>query len=180
MNRFALKSSKWILSAALVCSIVGVASSAQAQSRMLRRGNKGSDVVTVQNVLKSQGFMSRSVNSTGYYGSITTQAVRNFQRARGLRVDGIAGPQTLRAMGLYGSGGTGTGGGSINSSAYGTKGIVRVNSRLNVRRGPGTYYSVKNTLSSGQGVFIYEQRDGWVRISDSDEWVSARYIERTN
>ena len=27
MNRFALKSSRWILSAAIVCSIVGVASS---------------------------------------------------------------------------------------------------------------------------------------------------------
>ena len=178
MNRFALKSSKFILSAALVCSIVGVASSAQAQSLMLRRGNRGADVVTVQNVLKSQGFMSRSVRSTGLFGSITTRAVMNFQRARGLRVDGIVGPQTLRAMGLAGTGGSIDG--SMNSSPYGTKGIVRVNTRLNVRSGPAMGYSVKNTLAPGQGVFIYEQQGNWVRISNNNEWVNASYVQRTN
>ena len=172
MNRFALKSSKWILSAALVCSIVGVASSAEAL--MYRRGSRGTNVATVQNVLKSQGFMSRSVNSTGFYGSITTRAVMNFQRARGLRVDGIVGPQTLRAMGLAGTGG------SINSSPSGTKGIVRVNTRLNVRSLPTTNARVRRTLAPGQGVFIYEQRGSWVRISNGNEWVNSRYVERTN
>lgn len=172
MNRFALKSSKVILSAALVCSIVGVASSAQAQ--IFRRGSTGTDITVLQNTLKSQGFMSRSIDSTGYYGRITQAAVRNFQRARGLRVDGVVGPQTLRAMGLAGRGG------SVNSSGYGTKGIVRVNSYLNVRSGPGEGYIVKNKLSSGQGVFIFEQRGSWVRISNANEWVHANYIEMTN
>ncbi|MGD1911600.1 MAG: peptidoglycan-binding protein [Rivularia sp. (in: cyanobacteria)] len=172
MNRFALKSSKLILSAALVCSIVGVASSAQAQ--IFRRGSTGTDVSVIQNTLKSQGFMSRSVGTTEYYGSITRRAVMNFQRARGLRVDGVVGPQTLRAMGLAGRGG------SVNSSPYGTKGIVRVNSYLNVRSGPGEAYTVKNRLASGQGVFIFEQQGSWVRISNANEWVHANYIERTN
>jgi peptidoglycan hydrolase-like protein with peptidoglycan-binding domain len=173
MNRLALKSSRWILSAAIVCSIVGVASSAQAL--ILKRGSSGTNVTVVQNTLKSQGFMSTRVNSTGYYGSITRRAVMNFQRARGLRVDGVVGPQTLRAMGLAGTGG------SMNSSPSGTKGIVRVNSSLNVRSGPGRGYTVKKTLSSGDGVFIFGQsNNGWYKISDGNEWVYSGYIERSN
>lgn len=38
----------------------------------------------------------------GLYGWTTEQAVRNFQKANGLMVDGIAGPRTLRALGLSG------------------------------------------------------------------------------
>ena len=97
MNRFALKSSRWILSAAIICSIVGVASSAEAL--ILRTGSRGTNVTVVQDTLKSQGFMSSNVNSTGYYGTLTRRAVMDFQRARSLRVDGVVGPQTLSAMG---------------------------------------------------------------------------------
>lgn len=179
MNRFALKSSKWIFSAALVCSIVGAASSAQAQ--VFRQGSRGVDVTTVQNVLKSQGFMSPTINSTGYYGAITRTAVMNFQRSRGLRVDGVVGPQTLRAMGL-----AGTGGGYYDSNYdyYGTvdggaAGVVRVNSYLNVRSIPSTSGRVRSTLSSGQGISIFEQRGNWYRISNGNDWVHSRFVERT-
>ncbi len=172
MNRFALKSSKWILSAALVCSIVGVASSAQALT--LKRGSRGTNVVVVQNTLKSQGFMSSNVNSTGYYGTITRSAVMNFQRARGLRVDGVVGPQTLRAMGLAGTGG------SYDSTPTTANGVVRVGSYLNVRSGPSTGYGVTSTLSSGQGVNLYEQRGNWYRITTGSDWVHSAYIQVTN
>lgn len=173
MNRFALKSSKWILSAAVACSILGIASSAQAQ--VFRQGSRGTSVETVQNALKSQGFMSPSVNSTGYYGPITRTAVMNFQRSRGLRVDGIAGPQTLRAMGLLGQGGSAYDG-TINGSAAG---VVRVNSYLNVRSIPSTSGRVRSTLRSGQGVPIFEQRGEWYRISNGNDWVHSRFVERT-
>lgn len=36
----------------------------------------------------------------GLYGYTTEQAVRNFQKANGLVADGVAGPRTLRALGL--------------------------------------------------------------------------------
>ncbi|WKL02872.1 peptidoglycan-binding domain-containing protein [Paenibacillus amylolyticus] len=35
---------------------------------------------------------------TGYYGSITKSAVRQFQRAQGLSADGVAGPTTLNRL----------------------------------------------------------------------------------
>lgn len=172
MNRFALKSSRWILSAAIVCSIVGVASSAQAL--ILRRGSSGTNVAVVQDALKSQGFMSSNVNSTGYYGTITRSAVMNFQRARGLRVDGVVGPQTLGAMGLSGTGG------EYNSAPTSDSGIVRVNSYLNVRSGPSTGYGVTSTLASGQTVNLYEQRGNWYRVSSGNDWVHSAYIQKTN
>ncbi|MEL6162249.1 MAG: peptidoglycan-binding protein [Cyanobacteria bacterium J06628_3] len=178
MNRFALKSSKWIFSAALVCSIVGAASSAQAQ--VFRQGSRGVDVTTVQNVLKSQGFMSPSINSTGYYGPITRTAVMNFQRSRNLRVDGVVGPQTLRAMGLAGTGGYAYDGYNYNDNIFSVEtGVVRVNSYLNVRSGPSTGYGVRSRLNSGQGISIFEQRGNWYRISNGNDWVHSRFVERT-
>ena len=139
---------------------------------ILKRGSRGTNVTVVQNTLKSQGFMSSNVNSTGYYGTITRSAVMNFQRDRGLRVDGVVGPQTLRAMGLSGTGGS-------YDSAPTVSGVV-IGSYLNVRSGPSTGYAVKSTLSPGQGVNLYEQRGNWYRVSTANDWVHSAYIQKTN
>jgi peptidoglycan hydrolase-like protein with peptidoglycan-binding domain len=37
----------------------------------------------------------------GYFGNQTAGAVRSFQRSRGLAVDGVVGPQTGRALGIW-------------------------------------------------------------------------------
>ena len=49
-------------------------------------------------------------------------------------------------------------------------------SNLNVRSGPGTNYTIVRKLSNGSGVTIYEENNGWGRISGSQEWVSLSYI----
>jgi cell wall-associated NlpC family hydrolase len=46
------------------------------------------------------------VAADGDYGPITRAAVRRFQQAHGLLVDGVVGPQTLAALGLSGAGAT--------------------------------------------------------------------------
>lgn len=61
-------------------------------------GSRGKEVEAIQKTLKEYGLFNTSV--TGYYGTQTEAAVRRFQRARGLTVDGIAGPQTLKALGI--------------------------------------------------------------------------------
>lgn len=48
---------------------------------------------------------------------------------------------------------------------------------LNVRIGPGTSNEIKNTLMAGAIVRVFEQKDGWARISHfSAEWVSLQYL----
>ena len=51
--------------------------------------------------MKRWGYYSGNVD--GIYGSQTVNAVKYFQRKNGLTQDGIAGPATLKAMGIYSS-----------------------------------------------------------------------------
>ncbi len=71
-------------------------SSGAGGGSLLRWGSRGSEVTKLQNALKAKGYFH--VNATGYYGGITTEAVKKFQRDHGLKVDGIAGPQTKGAL----------------------------------------------------------------------------------
>lgn len=58
-------------------------------------GNRGVDVLAIQHLLTAAGF---NATADGVFGSGTTTAVRNFQSARGLAVDGIVGPATWGAL----------------------------------------------------------------------------------
>ena len=55
----------------------------------------------VQQKLKNLGYYKGKID--GIFGPQTKTAVRNFQKAWGLKVDGIVGTQTLKALGLYSS-----------------------------------------------------------------------------
>ena len=65
-------------------------------------GSRGQEVTQIQSKLKRWGYYNGSVD--GIYGSQTLAAVKSFQRKNGLTVDGIAGPKTLKAMGIMNSG----------------------------------------------------------------------------
>lgn len=47
-------------------------------------GVKGNDVIILQDLLKELGFFPINTDSTGFYGSITMKAVRDFQLAKGI------------------------------------------------------------------------------------------------
>lgn len=57
----------------------------------------GSDVAELQERLNELGFGPLTVD--GVYGPRTIEAVRSFQRARGLLADGVVGPATWEALG---------------------------------------------------------------------------------
>ena len=75
-----------------------------------RRGSSGSEVRKIQEKLKRWGYYSGSVD--GIYGSGTESAVKKFQKANGLKADGIAGKATLNAMGISSSNSSSSSGGN--------------------------------------------------------------------
>ncbi len=61
----------------------------------LRKGDRSSAVVEMQEALQRLGYLSEV---TGYYDDATVEAVKNFQRRNGLSADGSAGQETLRVL----------------------------------------------------------------------------------
>ena len=66
---------------------------AMQYNRLLRQGMKGIDVKALQESLTRLGYDTNGVD--GIFGSGTNNAVKQFQRTNGLKVDGIVGPATI-------------------------------------------------------------------------------------
>lgn len=64
--------------------------------RNLKRYMSGDDVWEVKNKLLELGYLSKATHKT--YGNDTFRAVKTFQQANGLEVDGITGPLTYAAL----------------------------------------------------------------------------------
>lgn len=64
---------------------------------LLKVGSRGQAVSRLQQALKNKGYFTYP-NITGYYGTITRDAVVRFQRDYGLAVDGMAGQKTQTAL----------------------------------------------------------------------------------
>ncbi|NPV71319.1 MAG: hypothetical protein HPY55_11855 [Firmicutes bacterium] len=74
----------------------GTALAAPSAAAGLCYGSSGKDVRELQRLLKSIGFDPGSAD--GVFGEDTERAVRSFQKASGLAVDGIVGPDTARGL----------------------------------------------------------------------------------
>ena len=73
--------------------------SASGTSRpTLREGSKGNDVKDMQGMLVSAGGDLGKWGADGSFGPATLAAVRAFQTANGLSVDGVVGPKTWAAL----------------------------------------------------------------------------------
>jgi peptidoglycan hydrolase-like protein with peptidoglycan-binding domain len=94
-----------IIGLALLIVIIGLmifptAAMAAPTSEILTIGDRSESVRELQVELKEKGYLS--CTATGYYGTLTQAAVMQFQKDKGLKVDGKAGPMTKGA--LFGSG----------------------------------------------------------------------------
>lgn len=79
--------------------------------RTLSQGSRGPEVTELQKKLVSLGYVVGKVD--GIYGSKTKAAVTRFQKERGLKVDGIAGAQTIKELKLMTGGSTNASGKSV-------------------------------------------------------------------
>lgn len=96
----------WSLALLFAVNIAVISLAQQAQAATYRQGSTGEQVRIIQTKLKNWGYYDGAVD--GIFGSGTAEAVRYFQRKNGLTADGIAGPATLKALGMStGGGGSG-------------------------------------------------------------------------
>jgi peptidoglycan hydrolase-like protein with peptidoglycan-binding domain len=71
--------------------------SGKAQEMVMQLGDYGTDVKNMQARLAKLNYLS-SANATGYFGEITEDAVKAFQKRAGLSADGKVGGVTLTMM----------------------------------------------------------------------------------
>jgi peptidoglycan hydrolase-like protein with peptidoglycan-binding domain len=67
------------------------------QYTTVRPGDVGDSVAQVQDCLVEFGYLELE-NVNGVYDDVTTQAVKNFQAAWNLTVDGVAGAETQKIL----------------------------------------------------------------------------------
>lgn len=67
-------------------------------SALSKMGSRSEEVRSIQQALKSRGYYKGNID--GIFGTATKNAVTAFQRDNGLKVDGIAGKETLKALNI--------------------------------------------------------------------------------
>lgn len=147
-------------------------SNPQTSPGVLRRGVQDPAVRQLQTRLQTLGYLPQNAVITDYYGSLTEQAVINFQRTNGLTVDGVAGTTTLNLLyqtpPVSGVGNTvptvpGQGSRVQITTANDTAIPVRENPNVNARQ--------LDTLTNGQTVTATGRMDnGWIQL-ESGGWV---------
>lgn len=104
-----------------------VLNSASAVPNGLSLGDQGDSVQQVQKLLSKYGYLSSS-NVTGYFGEVTENAVKSFQKNNSLASDGSVGMQTMakltgdnvkRSTGTTSGGSSGSSGGNKSGSSSG-------------------------------------------------------------
>lgn len=106
----------------LVAAIIGFTSlfvlslaytaSAATLTRQLEQGMKGEDVSALQAYLAQDNTIYPQGLVTGYFGTLTTSAVSNFQARNGIATVGRVGPVTMAALNLK------IGGNVVGSDTY--------------------------------------------------------------
>ena len=66
--------------------------------KVLRKGAKGDNVKALQILLIGRGYSCGSYGADGSFGAATDSALRAFQKANGLSVDGVCGPKSWNKL----------------------------------------------------------------------------------
>ncbi|CAG7595099.1 Spore cortex-lytic enzyme [Paenibacillus solanacearum] len=81
----------------LFAGIAGTVSAIEtASAEPMKKGARNEHVLDLQERLTALGYLKNG--TTGYYGSMTTEAVRQFQTARKLPSDGVADEATVSSL----------------------------------------------------------------------------------
>ncbi|ADY57565.1 spore cortex-lytic enzyme [Syntrophobotulus glycolicus DSM 8271] len=86
-----------IIAVALVlCLSLSVAANAALGDTVLKEGSSGQEVKSLQKKLSQLGYSVGAID--GKFGSATEQALKRFQKNRGIKTDGIFGDETAKEL----------------------------------------------------------------------------------
>lgn len=125
-------------------------------NRILRRGLRGGDVKRAQEMLMALGYALPLFGADGDYGAETEKAVRAFQKAANLVVDGLCGPKTIAALTAQCD--------QTHPEEDAPSGeTVTVEHETVIRRGPGETFEALTVAEAGT-VLTRVDCHGWIPI----------------
>lgn len=154
-----------ISGAAIITGCIGILSTGVFADSLLKEGVKCNEVYLLQNKLKSISYAN--FNSTGYYGSLTKNAVKKYQKDYGLVSDGMAGYRTLAKLGL------------ANATTY----LVQGNRGSEVTKLQNALNSKGFSVGKADGIFGSKTRGGVINFQKAKGLTSdgiAGPITQTN
>lgn len=146
--------------------------------RLLKRGTKGNDVTQLQEYLVKLGYDLGTYGSArngvdGDFGSKTEEAVKGFQKANGLEVDGEYGKRTHAAL-LEAVKTPGTASEEKTFSIKVNGGSVNVRNAPDTKTGKVMRVVRMNAVLTAVGT---DPETGWYKLSDGN-YISNKYASR--
>jgi cell wall-associated NlpC family hydrolase len=149
---------------------------------VLRKGSNSKYVNQLQNALKKLGYMSIKT-TTNYFGSITYAAVKKFQSAKKIAVDGMVGPITRKKL-KEALGGTSTSTTTTSKTKVSKNNIMSLS---HLGQLTSTIFTGEYTLDEIQGALdkaystaprVIKNRAAKIKsiLKSSDAYVSKHYI----
>ena len=141
-------------------------------ARTLRNGDEGDDVKELQAALIELGFNLGRWGADGDFGDCTEMAVKAFQMAESLAVDGVVGPKTVEAL-------TAALAEDARSDDVTGERVRIAGGSCYVRKGPGTEYGILGAVTEGTELPYGGEiaGAGWllVEYKGQNGWVSPKY-----
>ena len=126
----------------------------------------------MQKMLITCGYDCGPDGADGDFGLNTLKALRQFQTDAQLAVDGVYGPKSKAALEKkYKE--------SLGSKANEVTFMVKVTAdALNIRKGPGTEYTITGVIKDKGCYTIIEQQGNWGKLKSGAGWISLRYTKK--
>ena len=133
----------------------------------LQKNSKSNEVLKLQQKLAALGYYTGQ--QTGNFGSLTEEAVKAYQKAKGLTADGIAGKKTLAAINADVAGGTVS---STTSSSPSKSNQTKMANDVIY----SNFYNWRRNYKNGDICTVYDFSTGYswrLRVMSSDAHMDA-------
>ena len=138
---------------------------------VMKLGSKGTEVSLLQEKLIKVGYGPADGKADGSYGGYTQAAVRKYQAARKLTVDGIAGPKTQAMLDADID--------KLSAHQPFQTYLVRIDTPvLNIRSGPSTSSKDVGNVYQGDVFTIIDEQNGWGKLKSGVGWIFLKLTKR--